>query len=68
MSHFEGHFEGVKKVEAPSKCPEKRFIKLLSPKKNYVPKFLKQWYINSYFERFKIRKLQRINYESAQET
>ena len=40
MSHFEGHFEGaktfltcardnlgVKKVEAPSKCPEKWLIK-----------------------------------------
>ncbi len=33
---------GVKKVEAPSKCPEKWLIKVLSPKKNYVPKFLKQ--------------------------
>jgi hypothetical protein len=52
MSHFKGHFEGaktfltpnlgVKKVEAPSKCPEKWLIKLLSPPKNYVPKFLKQ--------------------------
>jgi hypothetical protein len=33
MSHFKGHFEGaktflgVKKVEAPSKCPEKWLIK-----------------------------------------
>jgi hypothetical protein len=31
MSHFEGHFEGanlgVKKAEAPSKCPEKWLIK-----------------------------------------
>jgi hypothetical protein len=56
MSHFEGNFEGaktfltpsardnlgVKKVEAPSKCPEKWLIKLLSHKKNHVPKFLKQ--------------------------
>jgi hypothetical protein len=34
---------GVKKVEAPSKCPSKRLIKLLShKKKNYIPKFLKQ--------------------------
>jgi len=34
---------GVKKVEAPSKCPEKWLKKLLSQKKkNYVPKFLKQ--------------------------
>jgi hypothetical protein len=46
MSHFKGHFEGdnlgVKKVEAPSKCPLKWLIKLLSQKKIYVPKFLKQ--------------------------
>ena len=47
MSHFKGHFEGaktfltpffdnlgVKIVEAPSKCPEKWLIKLLSQKKN----------------------------------
>jgi hypothetical protein len=34
---------GVKKVEAPSKCPEKGLKKLLSQKKkNYVPNFLKQ--------------------------
>jgi hypothetical protein len=40
MSHFKGHFEGAKrdnlgfkKVEAPSKCPEKWLIKLLSHKK-----------------------------------
>ncbi len=36
MSHFSGQ------VEAPSKSPEKWLIKLLSHKKNYVPKFLKQ--------------------------
>ncbi len=36
---------GVKKVEAPSKCPEKWLIMLLSQKKNYVPEFLKQRYI-----------------------
>ena len=35
------HFEGVKKVEACSKCPEKWLKKLLSQKKkNYVPNFL----------------------------
>jgi hypothetical protein len=48
MSHFEGHFEGVKKVEAPSKCPEKWLIKLLSHKKNYIPKFLKQQDIGNF--------------------
>ncbi len=38
-----------KKVEAPSKCPEKWLKKLLSPpQKNYVPHFLKQRDINSY--------------------
>ncbi len=41
MSHFEGQFRG-QKVEATSKCTEKWLIKLLSHKKNYVPKFLKQ--------------------------
>jgi hypothetical protein len=41
---------GVKKVEAPSKCPSKWLKKLLSRnKKNYVPQFLKQRDINSYF-------------------
>jgi hypothetical protein len=29
---------GVKKVEAPSKCPEKWLKKLLSPKKKLRPK------------------------------
>ncbi len=42
MSHFEGHLEGanlgVKKVEAPSKYPEKWLIKLLSHKKKLCPK------------------------------
>jgi hypothetical protein len=46
MSHFKGHFEGVKKVLAPSKCPLKWLIKWFSRKKNYVPQFLKQQYIN----------------------
>jgi hypothetical protein len=40
---------GVKKVEAPSKCPEKWLKKFLSQKKNYVPHFLKQRDINSYW-------------------
>jgi hypothetical protein len=35
-NNFLSHFE------APSKCPEKWLKKLLSQKKNYVPKFLKQ--------------------------
>jgi hypothetical protein len=36
---------------APSKCPSKWLIKikLLSHKKNYVPQFLKQRDINSYY-------------------
>ncbi len=33
----------------PSKCPSKWLIKLLSHKKNYVPQFLKQQDINSYY-------------------
>jgi hypothetical protein len=37
------------KVLAPSKCPSKWLIKLLSHKKNYVPQFLKQRDINGYF-------------------
>ncbi len=40
---------GVKKVEGPSKCPSKWLIKLLSHKKKYVPQFLKQRDINSYY-------------------
>ncbi len=41
---------GVKKVEAPSKCPEKWLIKWFShQKKNYIPQFLKQRDINSYY-------------------
>jgi hypothetical protein len=38
MSHFEGPFEGAKTFLTPSKW----LIKLLSHKKNYIPKFLKQ--------------------------
>ncbi len=38
---------GVKKVEAPSKCPSKWLIKWLSQKK-YGQKFLKQWYIGNF--------------------
>jgi hypothetical protein len=37
MSHFKGHFEGVKKVEAPSKCPEK-WLKVIVPQKKLGPK------------------------------
>ena len=47
MSHFEGHFEGaktfdplnlgVKKVEAPSKCPKNWLIKILSHKQKLCP-------------------------------
>jgi hypothetical protein len=48
LSRFEGHFEGaktlgVKKVEAPSKCPEKWLTKLLSQKK----KIMSQSFLNS---------------------
>jgi hypothetical protein len=38
MSHFSGHFEGVKKMAH----------KVIVPQKNYVPQFLKQQDINSY--------------------
>jgi hypothetical protein len=50
MSHFSGHFEGASTFLTPKKvlAPSKRLIKLLSHKKNYVPKFLKQRDINSY--------------------
>jgi hypothetical protein len=34
---------------APSKCPSKWLIKLLSQKKNYVPQFLKQRDINTFY-------------------
>ncbi len=39
----------IKKVLAPSKCPLKWLIKLLSHKKNYVPQFLKQRDVNTYY-------------------
>jgi hypothetical protein len=48
MSHFQGHFEGAKTFLTPLKCPEKGLIKLLSHKKNYVPKFLKQRVIGNF--------------------
>jgi len=45
-----GTIYGVKKVLAPSKCPSKCLIKLLSnKKKNFVQQFLKQRDINSFF-------------------
>ncbi len=44
------------KVLAPSKCPSKWLIKLLSHKKNYVPQFLKQRDINSYYVPNSIKK------------
>jgi hypothetical protein len=44
MSHFEGHFEGVKiSLEMAHKV-------IVPPKKNYIPQFLKQRDINSYFQ------------------
>ncbi len=57
LSRFSEHFEGASTFLTPSKwtfltpskCPLKRLKKLLSRKKNYVPHFLKQRDINSYF-------------------
>ena len=55
MSHFKGHFEGAKtrcardnlrgqKGRGPLKMSREMAHKVIVPtKKNYVPKFLKQW-------------------------
>jgi hypothetical protein len=43
MSHFSGHFEGAKmSLDMAHKV-------ILPPKKNYIPQFLKQRNINSYY-------------------
>ncbi len=49
IGHFKGYFEGVKKVEALSKYPEKWPIKVICPKTvNNAPNFHNQWYIGNF--------------------
>ncbi len=59
MSHFSGHFEGASTFLTPkggqkSLGPLKMSLEMahkviLPPKKNYIPQFLKQRDINSYY-------------------
>jgi hypothetical protein len=41
MGHFEGYFEGVKKVEAPSKYTEKWPIKQFAQKQKIISQIFK---------------------------
>jgi hypothetical protein len=52
-SHFSGHFEGAQKVIVPQK-------------KNYVPQFLKQRDINSYFLILRTFNLKKLPFHSYQ--
>ena len=45
LSHFSGHFEGA----STFLTPKLSLAALVPQKKNYVPQFLKQRDINSYF-------------------
>jgi hypothetical protein len=45
MSHFSGHFEGA----STFLTPKLSLAGILPPKKNYIPQFLKQRDINSYY-------------------
>ncbi len=47
MSHFSGHFEGASVFLSPKMAHTDTVI--VPQKKNYVPQFLKQRYINSYY-------------------
>jgi hypothetical protein len=51
MSHFEGHFEGASTFLTPKLSLEMANKVILPPKKNYIPQFLKQRDINSYYIR-----------------
>jgi hypothetical protein len=48
MSHFSGQFKGQKSL-GPLKMSLEMAHKVIVPQKNYVPQFLKQQDINSYF-------------------
>ncbi len=49
MSYFSGHFEGASTFLTPKLSLEMAHKVIVPQKKNYVPQFLKQRDINSYF-------------------
>ena len=49
MSHFKGHFEGAKTFLTPKLSLEMAQKVIVPQKENYVPQFLKQRDINSYY-------------------